>query len=59
MMSSSDQSDSARIAARFSFWYDIYKFSLMPEGVSERECAKFAMDKTVRELAEPGEGRQP
>ena len=44
-------SDSARISARSPFWFEIYKASLLPEGVSERECAKFALDRAVKEVA--------
>ena len=46
-----DVSDSARILARFPFWFEIYKASLLPEGVSERECGKFAMGRAVKEVA--------
>ena len=46
-----DVSDSMRISAHFPFWFEIYKASLLPEGVSEREWPKFAMDQAVKEVA--------
>ena len=46
-----DISDSMRILARFHFWFENFKASLLPEGVSERECAKFAMVRVVKEVA--------